>query len=57
MPLRQRTQTALGSQHTDLKLELVQEWKNPQEIPGNPIIIEEQSSMNWLPYGSGPGRF
>ena len=52
MPVRQRTENAIGSQHTDLKLRLVEEWKNPQEVAGHPIIVEEPSMTGWLPQGT-----
>jgi len=55
MPIRQRIENAPGSQHADLKLRLVEEWTNPQEVEGNPVIIEEQSATAWLPQGATPG--
>ena len=56
MPFRHRIESPPESQHTDLKLRLVEEWKNPQEIEGNPVIIEEPSS-GWLPHGASTSPF
>jgi hypothetical protein len=52
MPVRQRIENEMPIEHTDLKVRLIEEWKNPQEIEGNPIIVEEQATGNWLPGGA-----